>query len=251
MFTITTMGMTTDTNMSMDTVISTCSAASADPLARLRLWQLISPALPVGAFAWSQGQEFAVESGWVRDEAGAAAWIGGLLRHPLAQQDVPVLARCHAAWQQGDHAAAEHWSRRLLAMRESAELREEDRQLGAALARLLTDLGVAPAERWTRGEPASFACLFALASVHWHVPLEEAAQGYLWAWCENQVAAAIKLIPLGQTAGQRLLSTLIEHIPAAVTRGLAVDDDDIGYSAPGVALASALHETQYTRLFRS
>ncbi len=235
----------------MSTTIPISSAASADPLARLRLWQLISPALPVGAFAWSQGQEYAVESGWIRDEAGAAAWIGGLLRHALAQQDVPVFARCHAAWQHNDAEAAAHWNRRLLAMRESAELREEDRQLGAALARLLTDLGVEEAEAWTAGAPVSFACMFALAAAHWRVPLEEAAQGYLWAWCENQVAAAIKLIPLGQTAGQRLLSELIDHIPAAAARGLEVTDEDIGFSAPGVALASALHETQYTRLFRS
>lgn len=219
--------------------------------ARLRLWQLISPALPVGAYAYSQGQEYAVQCGWVRDEATAAAWITGQVTHSLAALDIPVLARLYAAWQEGDMAALRRWCRFLLAARESAELLAEDRHLGASLARILADLDVTEAKAWQGDKDASFAAMFALAATRWGIPLREAAEGYLWAWCENQVAAAIKLVPLGQTAGQRMVSRVIPCIQDAVERGLRAEDDDIGATAPGVGIASALHETQYTRLFRS
>ena len=93
--------------------------------------------------------------------------------------------------------------------------------------------------------------MFALAAVHWQIPLLDSAMGYLWAWTENQVAAAIKLVPLGQVAGQRILSAALESIPGLIDQGLALAEDDIGALAPGLAISSALHETQYTRLFRS
>lgn len=247
--------LTATMNMMPTTDITTMATSidtpAADPLPRLRLWQLISPALPVGAYAYSQGLEYAVEAGWVDDEASAGDWIEGLLSHSLAGLDVPVFARLYCAWDGGDGETADYWNRFLLAAREAAELRDEDVHLGAALLRLLADLGIdAPAE-WCATEPVSFAASFSLAAARWQVPLVEALEGYLWAWCENQVAAAIKLIPLGQTAGQRLLSRLLLPIATAARQGLALGDDDIGALAPGLAMASALHEQQYTRLFRS
>ncbi len=216
--------------------------------ARLRLWQLISPTLPIGAYAYSRGLEYAVLAGWVRDEASTAEWIGGQLRHTLQNLDIPVFARLYRAWAEGDEAGREHWNAFLLAARESAELGAEDRYLGTALARLLADLGipVRPAER-----PWSFATAFALATLRFGIALEEAAQAYAFVWCAELVAAAVKLVPLGQTAGQRLLLGLGAMIPAAVRTGCALDDDDLGASAPSLGIASALHETQYTRLFRS
>jgi urease accessory protein len=220
-------------------------------IARLRLWQLISPALPVGAYAYSTGLEYAVDCGWITDEATASDWITGQLQHNLAALDVPVLVRLYTAWQSNNIANAIHWSRFLLASRESGELLAEDRHLGSALAQLLPELGIEEAREWQDTSHSSFAALFSLAAARWGVPLAETAQGYLWAWCENQVAAAIKLIPLGQTAGQRILSTVTQQIPTAVNHGLALNDEDIGAIAPGVALASARHETQYSRMFRS
>lgn len=220
-------------------------------IARLRLWQLISPALPVGAYAYSTGLENAVDCGWITDEKTASDWITGQLQHNLSALDVPVLKRLYQAWQENDVAHAEHWSRFLLASRETGELLAEDRHLGSALARLLPELGIEEARNWQDTNDSSFAAMFSLAAAHWQVPVAEAAQGYLWAWCENQVAAAIKLIPLGQTAGQRILSTVTQQVPTAVNHGMALDDDDIGAIAPGVALASARHETQYSRMFRS
>jgi urease accessory protein len=219
--------------------------------ALLRLLQLASPMLPVGAYAYSQGLEWAVERGWVGDERSAADWIGGVLDAGPAQLEVPVLARLYRAWADGDPERVHDWSRYLDAARESNELQAEARQVGESLAVLLAQLGVEAARDWKEIEYAGFPTLFALAAVHYRVPLPETALGFLWAWCENQVAAAMKLVPLGQAAGQRILSALIEQLPAAAEHGLALTDNAIGMLAPRLAIASARHETQYTRLFRS
>jgi urease accessory protein len=225
--------------------------SSGEGAVLLRLMQLTSPALPVGAYAYSQGMEYAVHAGWLRDEDTAREWIIGLLLHPLAQIDVPVFARLYTAWRAGDERALDHWSALLKASRESRELQEEDRQLGMALARLLCDLGLEEAAAWRRHPHAGFAVLFSLAAAHWHIPLEPAVQGYLWSWTENQVAAAIKLIPLGQTAGQRILLRASKAMPAAAAAGLRLADEEIGCMAQRLAIGSALHEGQYSRLFRS
>ncbi len=217
----------------------------------LRLLQLASPLLPVGAYAYSQGLEWAVECAWVSDERGATDWIAGVLDAGPALLEAPVLARLYRAWENDDLERIHYWSRYLDAARESGESQAEARQLGESLAVLLTQLGVEAAQDWKEVEYAGFPTLFALAAVHYRVPLPEAALGYLWAWSENQAVAAMKLVPLGQTAGQRILSALIERLPAAVEQGLALADDAIGALAPRLAIAGARHETQYTRLFRS
>lgn len=224
---------------------------SISSIALLRLLQLCSPALPVGAYAYSQGLESAVERGWVRDEASTGDWILGLLGHTLRRLDLPIFARLYRAWQVADMGTVRYWNARLYAAREAAELQREDRHLGTALARLLVDLGIAEAEPWRNAPRVCFATLFSLAGVKWEIPLPEAVTGYAWTWTENQIAAATRLIPLGQTASQRLLIAVGPPVVAAVTAALALPDEDIGAAAPGLALAGALHETQYSRLFRS
>jgi urease accessory protein len=220
-------------------------------LAVVRLLQLASPALPVGMYSYSQGMERAVEDGWIRDEAEAAAWIGGLLEHGQARVDVPVLARLYDAWVADDRAGVERWSRTVHACRETSELRAEDRQTGQALARLLDSLGVHRAGPWIRHPCASLATCFSLAAVEWGIAKYEAAVGYLWSWLENQVLCAVKLVPLGQMAGQRLLWELSAAIPEWIAVGFGLSDDEIGGNAFGLALASSRHEIQYSRLFRS
>jgi urease accessory protein len=217
----------------------------------LRLLQLTSPALPVGAYAYSQGLEYAVSEGSVTSEDDTEQWLAGLLRHPLQHLDVPALGRLHQAWATADESAVARWNNYLYASRESAELQREDHHLGTALARLLTDLGLEQAQSWRLAPRCCFATLFSLAAVRWGIDRERAALGYLWAWSENLVMAATKLIPLGQTAGQRILSRVQPEIQAAVQEGLKLPDDDIGCSAAGLGIVSAHHETQYTRLFRS
>jgi urease accessory protein len=221
------------------------------PPALLRLCQLVSPALPIGAFNFSQGLEYAVAIGWVNDETSAGDWIAGLMRHAVGTLDIPVLFRLHAAWCREDLPAVSYWSRRLIAARDGAELRAEDRHMGQALAKVLRTLDIAESPNWTANADTSLAAMFALAASRWDIGADDAALGYLWAWCENQVLAAVKLIPLGQSAGQRLLDRLLREIPAVTAIAAQFEDEDIGIAAPMQGIASARHETQYTRLFRS
>jgi len=221
------------------------------PRATLRLMQLCSPMLPVGAYAYSQGLEFAVSSDWIKDENTTSMWIQGLLGNALANLDVPLLSRLHKAWSVNDKKNVLYWNDYLFASRDSKELQAEEQQLAHALARLLGDLGISEAVEWRENTRACFLTLFSLGASYWKIPLNEASWGYLWMWTENQVLAAIKLVPIGQTSGQKILSSVIEIIPELVSAGLSLTDEDIGYTAPGQGIASALHETQYTRLFRS
>lgn len=221
-------------------------------LALVRLLQLVSPALPIGMYSYSQGLERAVEDGWLRDENDSGQWIAGIRDRCITRVDLPILARLHDAWSTDDDAAIDRWSRTLLAHRETYELREEDRQTGQALARLREGLDLShTAARWSRRPETTLATMFAATAVQWGVPKRSALTGYLWSWLENQVLCAVKLVPLGQVAGQRLLRSLAEDIPARVDEALGINDDDIGGSAFGFALASSRHETQYSRLFRS
>jgi len=211
-----------------------------------RLWQLISPTLPVGGFSYSQGLEMAVETGVVIDADSAGRWIGGVLHHGIAHTDLPAIARIHAAWRERVVARALRWNDRLLAMRETSELRFEDRAMGGALARLMPTLGLEVPDH-----PLSFAAAFAIAAAQCDVSVHETMAAYAWTWVELQVAAAVKLVPLGHSAGQRLLWELGAELDAVVAAAANIDDDRVGFSLPGFAITSARHETQYTRLFRS
>lgn len=224
---------------------------AAGSTALLRLLNLTSPALPIGSFHFSQGLEDAVERHLVHDAASAGDWIAGIAAHSLGTLDLPLLLRLHSAWTDRSAARARRLSARLIASRETAELRAEDRHLGSALARVLLEHGIHEAKAWVGHPDASHAALFALAAVRWDICAPDAATGYLWSWCENQVLAAIKLVPLGQSAGQRLLGQLIERIPEIVDNAALVEDQDIGIATPMHGIASARHESQYSRLFRS
>lgn len=216
---------------------------------QLRLMQLISPTLPIGSFVYSQGLEYAVDAGWIKNEEQTKLWIKGQIKNTLSSLDIPVMQRMYKAWQAEEYETVIYWNKWLLAAREAKELHDEDTQLGKALLRLVKGLDMMfPVDseiEW------SYLAIFSYAAVEWDIPFIEAANGFLWAWSENQVAAAIKVVPLGQTAGQCILSAVLKDIPYAVEQSLDCNDDNIGMLAPGVAIASALHETQYSRLFRS
>jgi urease accessory protein len=216
----------------------------------LRILHLASPALPIGAFHFSQGLEYAVEAAWVRDERDTQEWIAGLAKNALGTLDLPVLARLHAAWTADDLVAVRRWSAFLIAARETEELRAEDRHTGDALRKILVELGVFN-QSSDRVQGLGYAAMFALACARWSVPVPQMLQAYAWAWAENQVLAAIKLVPLGQTAGQRILDRLIPHLTAVCSAAVCLDDDDLGVCTVMQGMASAWHELQYTRLFKS
>ena len=215
-----------------------------------RLLQLASPTLPVGAYSYSQGLEAAVEAGLVHDAASALRWIGEVFDASLAAMEAPVLARLMRAWSAGELATALRWNEEFIASRETAELRAETLQMGFSLRGLLRDLRV-DTTAVDEVEELAYPTSFALACSAWEIPARDALSAYLFAWIENQSLAAVKAVPLGQTDGQRLMLALGERIPAAAAHALAVDDEELANFAPGLAILSARHETQYSRIFRS
>jgi urease accessory protein len=217
----------------------------------LRLLQLASPALPIGAYAYSHGLEQAVTRGSVSDETSLASWVCGVMSEGLGTLDVPVLCRTFAAFCDGDVPRARYWMRFGTACRDSRELCDEERHMGQALARVLDNLGVEAASQWINDDDATYGAMLALAALHFDIPLEAAAGALLFGFAENQVGCGARLLPLGQLAAQRVLSRALERIPASVSRGILLEDAQIATSTPGLSIASCLHETQYCRLFRS
>ncbi len=228
-----------------------------DGLALLRLLQLASPTLPVGAYTYSQGLEWAVECGAVHDESSAGRWIGDQLEWNLAGLEAPLMARAMQAWSAADEDSLKRLNEDFLASRETAELRAETVQMGYSLRRLLSELETSAAAHdgaW-RGlaaiEEPAFPLVWAAAAAAWGLAPAAALAGYLWSWLENQVMAAVKCVPLGQSAGQRLLAGLGGRIPALAAEALEMPEAAWSNFAPGLAIASSRHETQYSRLFRS
>jgi urease accessory protein len=202
---------------------------SIDP----RLLQLASPALPVGAYSYSGGLEAAIEAGLVTDAASAQRWIGDVLEHSVARMEAPLLLKMIE-----DPDA--RWNEMFLASRETAELRAETVQMGYSLSRLLPELGI---EACPFEEP-SFPAVYAQAARAWGIAPRQALVAYLWSWLENQVMAAVKALPLGQTDGQKMLLALGAKLNE-------IGEAEPGNFAPGLAILSSRHETQYSRLFRS
>ena len=181
-------------------------------------------------------------------------WIGDVLAHSIASFEAPVWSRLYRAWQADDGKAVADWNEVFLAGRESAEFRAETIQMGYSLRTLFLagaefdDLQLASL---SAVEDPAFPTVFSFACAGWHIPERQALLGYLWAWLENQVSAAMKIVPLGQLAGQRMLATLAAALPVLVDAALKTEDDQFSNCAPALAIASFRHETQYSRLFRS
>lgn len=220
-------------------------------LADLRLYQLISPTLPIGSFTFSQGLEWAVEAQWVHDRQSLEHWLDGLLTHSVATLELPVLLRLQQALEDADELTFIRWCNTLLASRETSELRAEERQRGAALSKLLPSLGIELPTGLHSAITSTQLAGVALAANAWKIAPQKACSGYTWSWLENMVMAGVKLVPLGQTHGQQILYKLAAKIPAAVTTAMAADDALVGSATPALAIASSQHEAQYSRLFRS
>ena len=207
-----------------------------------RLLQLASPALPVGAYSYSGGLESAVEAGIVKDRESAERWIGDVLELGVARMDAPLLLRMIR-----EPESSAHWNAIFLASRETSELRAETVQMGYSFNLLLRELEVTCVPL----EELSFPAAFAHAASHWRIEPESALVAYLWSWLENQVMAAVKALPLGQTEGQQAIAALEAPIAVAAEAALDRPLDDLGGAVWRADIASMKHETQYTRLFRS
>ena len=222
--------------------------------ALLQLMWLASPALPVGGFSYSEGLEAAVEAGRITGETDAAAWLRDQLHLSLARSDLAVCAKAFKAWQRGDIAHIAELNDWVTTTRETAELRQQTQQMGRSLVEWLRNRGgtdarvdalkaLAPAPTW----PVAFA----LAAVQTGAPLREALLSFGFGWAENMVQAALKAVPLGQSAGQRVLAALVDELPAAVDLAAGLMDSQRQAFTPMLAILSAQHESQYSRLFRS
>jgi urease accessory protein len=222
--------------------------------ALLRLLQLSSPSLPVGAYSYSQGLEAAMEAGIVKDETTARDWIVEALHHVIARFEAPVLWRLLRAFAARDADAVATWTERFIAARDTAEFRAETIQMGYSLAKLAADLqvgddGLLAVLRAQEEVPLPTA--LAYAAVALDVPPEAALLGMLFSWAENQVLACVKSVPLGQVAGQRLLLSLQPELEAAASMARHLEDDQLSNWSPGLSLLSMRHEVQYSRLYRS
>lgn len=228
----------------------------SDPSATLlRLMWLASPALPVGGFSYSEGLESAVDAGRVSDERTAGDWLLAQLQMAQARSDLAVAAQAHNAWRAGDLARATTLNDWVLATRESAEFRLQTEQMGRSLvewlrngeqaddARVAACAALRPAPTW----PVAYA----LATVLAQAPAREALLALGFGWAENMTQAAMKAVPLGQAAAQRMLGRLAQALPDVVQAALACDDTHRQAHAPMLAILSARHEAQYSRLFRS
>lgn len=226
----------------------------ASNLALSRLLQLASPMLPVGAYSYSQGLEWAIECGDVHDLNSAKTWIGDVLHIYQANFELPVLHRLYLAWQQEDLAAVQTWDVFYQAGRDTAEALAETKQMGYSLVRLLNDLKELPEDllaNINQLQTPAFPTVYAAVAQHWQIPAQDMLQGYAWGWLENQASAAMKSVPLGQVAGQKVLFALSETLPDVVNNAMSLQDDEISNFNPLLSIAGCLHETQYSRLFRS
>lgn len=220
------------------------------PSSLLQLIWLASPALPVGGFSYSEGLEAAVELAGIGTEEAAGVWLADQLHLSLARGDLAVLAQAMTAWRAGDRERIAQLNAWVMQTRESAEFLLQTVQMGHSFVEWLK-LHHTDAASIFSDAPASYPVAFAFAAERAGATVRDGCLAFAFGWAENMVGAAVKAVPLGQSAGQRILGRLAAEIPDAVERAMALSDDERQAFSPMLAVLSARHETQYSRLFRS
>ncbi len=218
----------------------------------LTVLQLASPALPVGAYGYSEGLEMLVANGTIANIDHLQDWLKSELIYSSIRLDAAVIVRGFYAAKSNDIAALKRWNLWLSAARDTEELRAASWQMGRSLMQLLGKLEpeILPVVNAV-GYPSNYAIAFAMACAHWDINIQAGLLAYLHSWASNLITAGIKIIPLGQTAGQELLLGLQPLLTTTVEETLLMEDDALGCCNWGLSLASMQHEIQYTRLFRS
>ena len=223
------------------------------PSGLLQLIWLASPALPIGGFSYSEGLEAAIEQGLVHSEASATDWVVDQLHLTQSRGDMALLAQAIPAWQSSDTARLQALNDWVMATRETAEMRLQTEQMGRSLLDWLRNLQQASDAQLNvcARLPVSYPLAMSLALSLAHTPLDQALQAYAFGWAENMTQAALKAVPLGQSAGQRMLARLAREIPLAVHTAMHLSNEDRQAFSPMLAILSSRHETQYSRIFRS
>ena len=231
----------------------TTMTTDIDAPALIGLMRLASPTLPVGAFAYSEGLESAVEAGLVRDEASAAAWLVDQLWLAGARSELPAVAHAMQGWRgpgSDDVRRVNHW---VLRTRECREQRAQTLQMGRSLHDWIrqSDVGRDARLTWLPADELAWPVAFGLAAVLHGIDDRHALFAHGFGWADTMTQAAIRTVPLGQAAAQRVLARLADELPAAVDHALQVAPDDRQAFTPMLALLGAAHEQQYSRIFRS
>jgi len=217
--------------------------------ALLQLMWMASPALPIGAFSYSEGMESAVDAGLACTEASAGDWLVDQLHMTLARAELPVIAQSLIAWRAADVGRIAELNDWVLRTRETSEMLQQSEQMGRSMVEWLKS--VHPELAALAPQPLTYPVAWALAISASTATVREALLACAFGWAENMIQAAVKSVPLGQSAGQRILARLAAEMPAAVDHALALGVDERQAFAPMLAILSARHETQYSRLFRS
>ncbi len=223
----------------------------------LKLLQLSSSALPLGAYSYSEGLETAIEQQTINTEQELLAWLHQELSHGAIRLETALMLRSYRCWLAGDLEGLTYWNQWGSAVKETAELREQSWQMGNSLTRLLLALEgnhdnnhLATAIKAV-GKPCNYAIALGITAAHWQIDQHSAILGHFHSWATNLINAGVKLIPLGQTTGQQLLLQLHPEMETAATTIAKLTDEELYSCNWGLALASMQHETQYSRLFRS
>ena len=219
----------------------------------LQLIWLASPALPVGGFSYSEGLEAAVEWAGIDSEAKVADWLSAQLQLSLARADLPVISSAIGAWRSANFTRVRELNDWVLQTRESSEMRQQSEQMGKSLLEWLRNHEGVNAEHIAvcAGLPPTYPVTYALAVAPTAASARDCLLAFAFGWAENMMQGALKSVPLGQSAGQRLLARLSREIPPMVEAALVMPDDERQAFSPMLAILCARHETQYSRLFRS
>jgi urease accessory protein len=232
-----------------------CQGAS-NSVSLLALWQLISPALPVGAYSYSEGLEWLIEQQIIRDQNTLDHWLRQELQFGSIRVEAAIALRAYQASLDQDWQLLNGWNDYLSASRESLELRQQSWQMGQSLRKLLLDLMPELDSDLSQNfaqvsTPCNYAIAFGLAAAHCHIDVSLAILGYLSSWVSNLISAGVRLVPLGQTTGQKIIWNLHPFLLQITAEILQLSDQQLQTCSWGLGLASMGHESQYTRLFRS